>query len=250
MLTYTSVDRILGALYRDLGDMPFEEDDIIEYIGEALGFLQVYPSLEHTSVDLDVRDNRVQLPKDIAVIDYIQDISDGEIEPKCKCQDYEDILSNGARFLKKASIKSKTKCGDTKIQYSGEYSIEGIEDKELFVSFKDGRIRIAYSRAVTDSNGYPMIPDNSDFISAILYYVKWKISEAMSWRGRDGYSNLLQYARNEWLRYAKQAKNWAKMPKTAEEWQGLMEQQYNMIPDLTLFYKGFSGINRKQRWND
>ena len=51
------------------------------------------------------------------------------------------------------------------------YKIQG---NIIFTSIKEGVIEIAYNAFAVDSDGYPLIPDNSSFISALEYYIKKK----------------------------------------------------------------------------
>lgn len=51
------------------------------------------------------------------------------------------------------------------------YKIQG---NIIFTSIKKGTIEIAYNAFKTDSEGYPMIPDNSCFINALELYIKKK----------------------------------------------------------------------------
>lgn len=49
------------------------------------------------------------------------------------------------------------------------YKIQG---NVIFTSMKEGTIEIAYNAFVVDSDGYPMVPDNSAFIRALELYIK------------------------------------------------------------------------------
>lgn len=49
------------------------------------------------------------------------------------------------------------------------YKIQG---NVIFTSIKEGVIEIAYNAFAVDSDGYPLIPDNSSFIRALELYIK------------------------------------------------------------------------------
>lgn len=49
------------------------------------------------------------------------------------------------------------------------YKIQG---NIIFTSIKEGMIEIAYNAFAVDSDGYPLIPDNSSFIRALELYIK------------------------------------------------------------------------------
>lgn len=273
MITYTTVDRILAMVSRDIGEGVFEEDDLIEWIGEAMAFLNVFPILEERVIKLNVDNFRAEIPNNIVYILSLHqraknsrrvECSKPELIEICDCMGnislrYDFVkwtrIIEGVEELIPIQNATTTNilekgCSD-KSDSDGapEYKVIGTTDRELVFSFSNGEVILAYAGLATDEDtGYPLIPDQADFISAVSYYIKWKVAEAMTWRGREGYSNMLQYARQEWLRYAKQAKNWAKMPKTADEWHKSMAIQYNMIPDLYQYFKGFRSLGKVQIW--
>lgn len=55
--------------------------------------------------------------------------------------------------------------------YDLTYKVQG---SIIFTSIKEGTIEIAYNSFEVDSEGYPMIPDNSSFIMALEGYIKKK----------------------------------------------------------------------------
>lgn len=121
-----------------------------------------------------------------------------------------------------------------------EYTIVGTFDKKLRFSFKDGLIALSYLRtAVDEKTGYPLIPDNESYMSAITYYLKWKIAEWYQWNGRDGFQQLPYDLERKWLKYVRQAKNYMKMPKSLDDYQSILEQTYS-LPNLYK-YKNFFG---------
>lgn len=125
----------------------------------------------------------------------------------CKESDFENIYSN---------------CKD-------EYTIVGITDKFLRFSFREGRISLAYLKIEVDSDtGYPLIPDDIRYTTAITYYIKWKIAQIESWNGREGFSKIAMDNERLWLKYAKQAKNYMKMPKTLDEYLNRINNRFKL----------------------
>lgn len=134
-----------------------------------------------------------------------------------------------------------------------EYTIVGTTEKKLRFSFQEGYVALSYIKSAIDSEtGYPLIPDNVRHITAITYYVKWKIAEYNTWNGREGFRNLAQDSENKWLKYVKQAKNWTKMPKTVDQFQNLLEQSHYLIPRHNRYYKYFGNLGKaeKRKFND
>lgn len=122
-----------------------------------------------------------------------------------------------------------------------EYTIVGdYPNRVLRFSFQEGQVALAYLKSQTDDEGFPLIPDDSDCHSAIVYYLKWKIAERLAWSGREGYDRLGKEAEAHWLRYIKQFKSKSKMPYSLDDYKNIQENSYYLIPNLNKDF-GFFG---------
>ena len=134
-------------------------------------------------------------------------------------------------------------CKEKNVPYDkvrDEYTIVGEIEKKLRFSFKEGFVAISYLKtAVDEETGYPLIPDNISFITAITYYIKWKIAERMVWNGRQGYVPIAQDSEKHWLKYVKQATNYAKMPKGIDDYEMLLENTHHLLPPRKRYFKFF-----------
>jgi len=115
-----------------------------------------------------------------------------------------------------------------------EYSI--IERKKLRFNFKDGWVLVAFKSLPLDERGYPLIPDNISYITAITYYIKWRIAEYHFWNGREHFSTIVEKMDKQWRYYAGQAKNSEKMP-TVDELENI--SRYTKQPIKDTGYKKF-----------
>lgn len=287
-LKFTSIDRVLAKVYRDL-KTDINESDAIEWIGEALDFLKVFPVMEQAVTFLKVENHEARLPNCLRFIyqvarninwtstdQAVEEItssteSETESDPctteegvPLNCQsgltagsyDYAyyrpvfdlvweyELWRNSLMYkqnfvplrLSDHTFFNTVVASDER--YSGlydaageEYTIVGSTERKLRFSFEEGYVAISYLRDRLDSEtGYPLIPDDVSFITAITYYVKWKLAEWYEWIGRQGAPNLAQDAERKWLKYARQAKNRAKRPETLDEYYNLMRQTYQITP--------------------
>lgn len=122
-----------------------------------------------------------------------------------------------------------------------EYTIIGdYPNRVLRFSFQEGQVALAYLKSQTDDEGFPLIPDDSDCHSAIVYYLKWKIAERLAWSGREGYDRLGKEAEAHWLKYIKQFKSKSKMPYSLDDYKNIQENSYYLIPNLNKDF-GFFG---------
>lgn len=129
-----------------------------------------------------------------------------------------------------------------------EYSVVGTYHKCLRFNFNEGYIALAYLRSAIDKEtGYPLIPEVQQLITAITYYIEWKIAEWYNWNGREGYQNIVQDKERLWLKYARQAINYMKMPKSLDEYQNLLEQSVRLLPDMYKYNRYFGNRQNRQR---
>jgi len=128
-----------------------------------------------------------------------------------------------------------------------EYTLVGTAEKKIRFSFKEGHVALSYVKnAIDEETGYPLVPDNVYCISAIGYYVKWKMAEMYAWNGREGYDKLAQQYQVSWLRYIKMAKNDLKMPKSLDQLQNMLEQTHHLIPRHNMYYGFFGNLGRRE----
>lgn len=67
-LEFTTADRILAKLTRDLRGTDFNESDVIEWMGEALAFLKVFPLEEQSVAFLEVRNHEALMPTGLQTV--------------------------------------------------------------------------------------------------------------------------------------------------------------------------------------
>lgn len=317
---YTSVDTIFAKFSRDLRGTDLHESDVIEWIGEALGFMKVVEIQEEAVAFIEVKDFKAELPIGFQSIIQIAKDNYWSAEVKkspcdiinsiCNCENtstqviatedcgctpnntgyvvtdcqgkilnegveiayyrpYFDLkyeyqgwctssyytqnfspvrLANNSFFNSLVCTENNPDIKRLYQQTTDEYTIAGgYPDMQLRFSFKEGYIALAYLKNVFDEEtGYPVIPDDISFITAITYYVKWKIAERYRWNGREGFAQEAQDAEAKWLKYVRQAINKAKMPTGVDQYQNMMEQSLYLIPRTRKYYGYFGNLGREE----
>ncbi len=121
---------------------------------------------------------------------------------------------------------------------NNEYSIQ---DDTLILSFEKGMVAVAYYRQKLDpETGYPMIPDDPSYITAITKYVTMMYFQRMWALGRAGYENRYLKSEQDWQWYCKQAKNKARNLHGIDDFQNFTDMKSQMIPKRNAYY-GFFG---------
>ena len=119
-----------------------------------------------------------------------------------------------------------------------EYTIVGDRIK---TSFKTGQVAIAFSRQQLDKEtGYPMVPDDASFSTAITMYITMKYMARLWYMGREGYGDKMQKAEADWQWYCKQASNKGFMLYGEDEHQS----RYQLIPNLNRHFGFFGKMSR------
>lgn len=287
--SFVSSQVILAKLSSDLRGTNLHESDIIDWVGEALGFMKVTTNLEEATAFLDVKNHHVSFPEGLQYIiqvakdnNFPEDIQNTISPPSVETvlapnvpvvldhnDQFEDIVNVAyyrpyfdhsyeyldwvysdvykQRFspirLANHTFFSSLVCAEDKGIYDTgcrgeEYTVAV---NRLRFSFKEGLVAVSYLRTVIcPETGYPMIPDNMHAITAISYYVKWKMAERFAWAGREGWETKADKAEARWNKYVKQANNVAKMPQGIDQWQDLMDQGNYLIPRRSRYF-GFFG---------
>lgn len=303
---FTTVDRVLAKFHRDLRGTEINESDAIEWIGEALGFLEVKQIQEEAIAFLEVENYETIVPSHFNMVIQIARKKHYEKKQTCPLQLVEEVIDScscttpieetlitdcSGSVLDDTEVTYYTPYFDLRWEYDlwrnsdfyyrefvpvklanhtffnsivckerdedlyktglllDEYTIVGGVQKKLRFSFQEGLIVLSYLRTSLDKEtGYPLIPDNESYISAINYYLKWKIAEWYQWNGREGFQGpLVSDLERKWLKYARQAKNYMKMPKGVDEYQELMEQTFS-LPTLYKYNNFFGNYNNRFRY--
>lgn len=131
-----------------------------------------------------------------------------------------------------------------------EYTI--VNGDILRFSFREGSVAVAYLRQVMDEvTGYPMVPDNISYTTAIVKYITLKMFEREFYNGREGAERKMNKAEQDWHWYCKQASNVDLMPYGVDEHQNLLDQRSYLLPRQGQYFGFFGNLARPEHrtWN-
>ena len=280
-INYTNIDRVLSKIHRTLKDTEINEIDVIEWVGEALEEMRVPNSLEQKVKFLEVKNYQARFPVGLHMILQIAkhnsvnipikvDLDSGKVD-----KDGNKLLipgfssHTGYNWAYKNWIRSSQYVNNftpirlasntffnslvcrerdspyIKNNYYEEYTIVGTTCKSLRFSFKEGVVALSYLCTPIDcTSGYPLIPDNEFCLRALTYYVKFKLAEYYNWNGREGYANEETKAYQHYKLNVAKFNNYMKMPKTLDDYQDLLEQTHNLIPNHKRYFNFFGNLTR------
>lgn len=155
MIRYISIKQILD----DSLDHPLLKDVSLERaINHAIHFIRTVgmPKAFNEKTELvDIKDYRGLLPCDLESI--IQVRTHNEYN-----KTYEVFRYSTDNFHMSNSKQDS---------YDLTYKVQG---SVIYTSMKEGTIEISYRAITVDDDGYPMIPDSSEYINALELYIKKK----------------------------------------------------------------------------
>lgn len=91
-----------------------------------------------------------------------------------------------------------------------EYKVK--ENGILEFSFESGQVAISYLYHPIDEKGYPLIPDNISYTTAIVAYINYKITQGDFYNYVAGSQSRYIKAEQDWHWYCKQSSNLSLMP--------------------------------------
>lgn len=119
-----------------------------------------------------------------------------------------------------------------------------ITSNYLKTNVESGYIMMAYQAIPVDTEGYPMIPDDVDFVEAIYWYITMKLMYPM-WRLGTVRDQVYFDARRSWNYTCKKAYGNAMMP-NIDQLESIKNSWNRLVPELNEWKTGFSTLGQEQ----
>lgn len=218
MIRYISLRQVMD----DISDHPLLKDVSFErVVNYTQSFIRIVgaPKGFNEKTDLvEIDNHRGVLPCDLESIIQVRTMP--------KCGHKHEVFRYSTDSFHMSNHK------DTSFDHT--YKVQG---NVIFTSLKEGTIEIAYRAIAVDSEGYPMVPDNSSFINALELYIKKQVFTVLFDMGKitpQVYSQACQdYA---WA--VGQAQNDLVRP-SIDEMQAITNSWNTLIPRVNEHSRGF-----------
>lgn len=228
----TSSKTVISKVYRDLNLQ--DEDrwmDMIEWIGEAIDQIQVPYSLKPiVDLGLEVEDYRAPLPCDLVEI--------------------RGILYQGAplRYLSGIYDFNATNSTSQHPERADRNNQVNRSDAPGYIlnpgwintNFRRGHITMSYLAIPTDEEGFPEIPDNTQFREACYRYIVWKLNYPKYLSGTLPQS-IYADMEDQWRWYCGQAGAKAMMP-NLDQMEGIKRAMTTLVPNLNKYQNSFRNL--------
>jgi hypothetical protein len=217
-----AIRRILTNL--NIKDKEVAIDDLIEWIGEGLQYIGSYYQYCEKPATISITDYKGELPCDF-----------------CKLISIKNSTDNLPNSFNKQLIGSTTDQINRSTHTFRDYNITG---NVITTSYKTGFLFIKYLAIPLDENGLPMIPDDINYLDALM----WKCAYQLSMQGytfKNSKLNDIDFTQNKWNRYCLQARASLNSPDP-----DALERMKNIMirfkPDLNQYYNDFNTLGKQQ----
>lgn len=173
--SYTNIRLILDKILRH----PLLQDVTLEQaIDYTIDFMRIVGSpqiFEDKIINIDIENYKGILPEDFYEVIQIRNIINGK-------------ASISFRYTTDNFHLSDNKSDNINLTYK-------IQNNIIHTSIKDGTIELSYKAILVDDEGFPLIPDNSNFTRALELYIKKQVFTILFDLGKispNSYNNVLQ----------------------------------------------------------
>lgn len=226
MERYISIKQVLD----DVLDHPLLRDVSFERaVNHTVHFIRIVgmpKAFEEKTATLEVKDYRALLPCDFNSMIQVRTTKE--------CNHNHDTF--------RATTDSFHMSEDKHGSYDLTYKLQG---NIIYTSIKEGTIEISYEAIAVDSEGYPMIPDNSSFIRALELYIKKQCFTVLYDLGKINqqvYSNVCQ----EYAWAVGQAQSDLVRP-TPDEMEAITNMWNTLVPRMSEHRSGFINNGSKEQ---
>lgn len=143
---YTNIRIILDKIMRHPLMQDLSLETAVDYTIDFMRIVGVPTMFEEKTVKLNVDKYKAQLPKDYYRMVQIRTTN-----------------GNVFKYSTDSFYTKKDKTGSLTYKIQGNF---------IYTSIEDGCIEVSYEAIAVDSDGYPLIPDNSSFTRALNAYIK------------------------------------------------------------------------------
>lgn len=217
---YTSIKEVLARVARNplLKDIDLESG--VQYTLDFFGLIGVPNLYIQKHAEIEIEDYRGALPCDVIIIDQVRDERSG-------------------LCMRKMTDNFNGRSGN--INSEATYKAQG---RFIFTSFKKGKITVAYQAAVTDEEGYPMLPSNAVFLKALEDYIKVQMFTPLFECGKLS-GEVLAHAEAVYAVSAAKCQNAFTIP-SVDEMEAISGMMHRLIPSRNEFSKGFKTLGDRE----
>jgi len=125
-----------------------------------------------------------------------------------------------------------------------------LNNNNITLSVKEGKVCMAYLAIPTDEEGLPLIPEDTSYQLAVKKYLTMKV-DYIAWRRGTLQQAVFEHSQQEWMWYVGQAGNKAKMP-NIDQLEAIKNQTMRLLPKVNAhetFFKSLGSPELRRNFN-
>lgn len=125
-----------------------------------------------------------------------------------------------------------------------------LNNNNITLSAKEGKVCMAYLAIPTDDEGLPLIPEDTSYQLAVKKYLTMKI-DYIAWRRGELAPGVYDHSEREWMWYVGQAGNKAKMP-NIDQLEAIKNMTMRLLPNINAhetFFKNLGSPEIRNNFN-
>ena len=248
---YVSVKKVIAKVFSDLDleEKTHRISDMIEWAGEALKKIGAFPAMITRSTGKEdlplllVSNYQAKLPADLYTINQVAYSvkSTGPYYPMRYATG--SYSSNHPTKGTVTTTTQNTPDSEKDTMFSLDYSYI-IVGGYVKTNIKDGYLLISYQAIPTDTDKYPMIPDDESFFEAIYWYINMKLTYP-EWKNGHVRDAVYYDAKSSWNYYRKQAYGNAMMP-NPDQLESIKNTWIRLIPEINAHDTFYSTLGEQE----
>jgi len=265
MLTsnYTTLDRILERVNSDYGFV-INRYDAAEWLWSIMGKLGIPAALESKYKDDTISDYRTELPIDCYKLENIRDAKTGNLLDKSTDlffranKEFLGVADTTTTYFEGPTVVVDARTHDdqasvfvSNVNNASPASMDQLCYQEyngnIYYGYKTGTVQIFYKAFPVEDDGMPKIPDDPQYIDAVLLGILVKHLIKLHFKGQISSQILDKYER-DYAFAAGAAIGKAKMP-DLDEMESIKKMMQRLIPIQTNHNSSFRYSNARERLN-
>ena len=226
-ISYISIKEILSRLLRHplLQDITLEQ--VVQYTLDFIGIFGMPKLYQDREEVVNIDNYRGKLPCDLISINQVKD-----------CRSNLCLRSTTDNFMSHEDYNNTT---GYRIPQEKTFKTQG---HIIFTSFKEGEILVSYKSIPLDTDGFPLLIDNSLFMKALETYIKKEVFTVLFEMGKVSMA-VLQNIQQQYAWLAGQLSSEFTTP-SISEMESISNMFCQLIPRVTEFSKGFKNLGNRE----
>jgi hypothetical protein len=248
---YVSVKKVIAKVFADLDleEKPHRISDMVEWAGESLKKIGAFPAMITRTTGKEdlplllVTNYQAKLPADLYTVNQVA----YSVKPTGPYYPMRYATgSYSSNHPTKGTVSTTTQNTpdsekDTIFSLDYSYIVVGGYIK---TNIKDGYLLISYQAIPTDTDKYPMIPDDESFFEAIYWYINMKLTYP-EWKNGHVRDAVYYDCKSSWNYYRKQAYGNAMMP-NPDQLESIKNTWIRLIPEINAHDTFYSTLGEQE----